>query len=222
MTLGIFTAMQKEATSFLSDGAVAEKVGQFSFYRTVVSGCNAVLCTPPTVGEIAAAAATQLLIHRYKVDAVLNFGLAGALSDSLAAYDFVYVRDVVHYDMDLTAAGCERGRYPCFDSVAVQADAHLLQRAIAASSFPQVRCASADRFVDTPARRAELRTRFGADVCDMESAAVLFTCRFNQVPCLLVKRISDTVNGGFDECQTKGDKACGDFLSLATLIIANL
>ena len=33
MTIGIFTAMQKEATSFLSDGTVAEKVGDFSFYR---------------------------------------------------------------------------------------------------------------------------------------------------------------------------------------------
>ncbi len=223
MTIGIFTAMQKEATSFLKDGVVAEKVGDFCFYRFKLGAHDAVLCCPPYVGEIAAASATQLLITHYKAAVVFNFGVVGALTDEVALYDLVYVRDVVHYDMDTSVVDGEPvGRYSCFEDVAVSASRALLSKAIDARACPLARCASADKFVSSPVQKENLHLNFGADVCDMESAAVLFTCNFNHVPCLLVKCISDSRGGGYDEYKLNVHEACKDFWTLATQISANL
>lgn len=223
MVIGIFTAMRKEAASFIGADSVAEQVGDFTFYRFKLGDHSAVLCCPPYVGEIAAAAATQLLITHYKVNFVFNFGVVGALTEQAALRDFVYVRDVVHYDMDTSVVdGTPMGRYACFDATAVQTDEYLLNKAIAAHTYPLVRCASADKFVDSAERKAALHTDFGADVCDMESAGILFTCNFNRVPCLLVKCIADSVYGGYAEYKRTVNDACRDFAELAAQIAAAL
>lgn len=219
MTIGIFTAMQKEATSFLSDDAVAEKVGDFSFYTFELGRHRAVLCCPPYVGEIAASAATQLLITEYHAQAILNFGVVGALTQAVSVKDYVYVRDVVHYDMDTSVVDGEPvGRYACFDDAAVRADETLLNKALSVRELPLARCASADKFVNDVERKRLLHDNFGADVCDMESAGVLFTCKFNRIPCLLVKCISDSLNGGYSEYIHTVFDACRDFWNLATQI----
>lgn len=219
MTIGIFTAMQKEATSFLSDYAAVEKVGDFSFCRFRLGAHDAVLCCPPYVGEIAAASATQLLISVFHCNVILNFGVVGELTKDVALQDFVLVRDVVHYDMDTSAAdGFPAGRYGCFDGVAVRANEFLLNKALSVAAYPLARCASADKFVDSAESKAKLRHDFGADVCDMESAGVLFTCNFNHVPCLLVKCVSDSLEGGYGEYKKTVHDACRGFFDLAIAI----
>ena len=52
-------------------------------------------------GELAAAAATQLLIICYKVDLVVNFGVVGGLTPQMALLKCCVVRSVVHYDICL-------------------------------------------------------------------------------------------------------------------------
>lgn len=219
MTIGIFTAMQKEAASFLNGDVVEEKVGEFSFFRFELGKHNAVLCCPPYVGEIAAAAATQLLISQFCVDVVINFGVVGALTDTVAVRDYVYVRDVVHYDMDTSVVDGEPvGRYACFDDVAVRTNEFLLNKALSVRTFPLVRCASADKFVDDSESRQQLHLQYNADVCDMESAGVLFTCNFNHISCLVIKCISDSLGGGYGEYKHTVYDACRDFWRLAVQI----
>lgn len=219
MTIGIFTAMQKEATSFLSDGATVEKVGDFSFYRFTLGKHDAVLCCPPYVGEIAAAAACQLLIDKYGAQVIFNFGVVGALTENVALKSMVYVREVVHYEMDTSVVDGEPvGRYGCFDNVAVRANEYLLNKAIAISPKPLVRCASGDKFISDAARKKDLHYKFDADICDMESAGVLFTCQFNHIPCLLVKCISDSLQGGYGEYKLTVRDICKDFFHFATKI----
>lgn len=219
MTIGIFTAMEKEARPFISDGATVEKVGDFTFYRFRLGNCDAVLCCPPYVGEIAAAAATQQLISVYHSDVIFNFGVAGALTEGVALRDFVYVRDVIHYEMDTSVVDGEPvGRYACFDGTAVKTNEFLLNKALSAKVFPLARCASGNKFVDSAADKTQLRDEFGAEICDMESAGVLFTCNFNRVPCLIVKCISDSLVGGYGEYRLTAQDACKEFLRVATLI----
>lgn len=215
--------MQKEAASFLTGDVTVERVGEFTFSRFKLGNNDAVLCCPPYVGEIAAAAATQLLITHFHAQIILNFGVVGALTDSVALKDFVYVRDVVHYDMDTSEVdGALQGRYACFDGIAVRTNEFLLNKAIAAKPYPLARCASADKFVNGTEQKSALRTRFQADICDMESAGILFTCNFNHVPCLLVKCISDSLQGGSDEYHLTVHDACKDFFALATRISCDL
>lgn len=208
--------MEKEATSFLRDGVTMEKVGGFSVYQFPLGCHSAVLCCPPSVGEIAASAACQLLITKYGVDCIVNFGVVGALTEKTALKSFVYVGDVVHYDMDTSEAdNYPVGLYGCFDDVAVKCDETLLAKAQSFNALPVVRCASADKFVNRPDAKAALNRNFGADICDMESAGILFACKFNNVPCLLVKCISDSLIGGADEYYQNVHAACEGFFTFA-------
>ena len=223
MKIGIFTAVDTEALSFVSAGAVKEVNGAFTVYFFKLGSHDAVLCCPPSVGEIAAAAACQLLITEYKVDVIFNFGVVGALTENTSLFSTVLVKDVVHYDMDTSQIDpFPVGRYECFDDVAVPCDSVLLARALSACNIPVVRCASADKFVSDPARKAALNTNFGAQICDMESAGILFTCKFNNIPCLLVKCVSDSLTGGANEYEQNSVRAAENFCAVLRYNISTI
>ena len=215
--------MEKEATSFISDGATKQTVGGFTVYQFSLGKHSAVLCCPPSVGEIAASAACQLLITKYGVDCILNFGVVGALTEKTAVQSFVYVGDVVHYDMDVSDVDeYPVGGYGCFDDVAVKCDETLLAKARKVNDLPVVRCASADKFVGKTEAKSALNRDFGAEICDMESAGILFACKFNNVPCLLVKCISDSLSGGYNEYRENVHAACKGFFQFARQLADNL
>ena len=221
MKIGIFTAMEKEAVSFLN-GATKTMDGSFAIYNFQLGSHDAVLCVPATVGEIAASASCQLLISKYNVDIILNFGVVGALTDKMSLCSTVLVKDVVHYDMDTSAIdNIPVGRYGCFEDIAVATDEKLLAKALQIQNMPTVRCASADKFVDDAQAKSALHNNFGADICDMESAGILFACRFNNIPCLLVKCISDSLFGGHAEYRLTTQQVTKGFLDLATKIVEN-
>ena len=156
------------------------------------------------------------------MDLILNFGVVGALTEQMSVCSTVLVKDVVHYDMDTSAIdNIPVGRYGCFEDIAVATDAKLLAKALEIQDMPVVRCASADKFVDDAQAKSALNTNFGADICDMESAGILFACRFNNVPCLLVKCISDSLFGGHAEYRLTTSQVTKGFLDLATKIVEN-
>lgn len=225
MTIGIFTAMEKEARSFLRASAYEQTMrGGFKIFKFTLGKHDAVLCCPPSVGEIAAASACQLLISHFGAEIILNFGVVGALTEQGSLLSTVFVKSVVHYDMDVTEIE-ERasvGGYGCFDDVAVNCDERLLSRALSIADMPLVVCASADKFVASPQKKSALAKQFGADICDMESAGVLFACRFNNIPCLMVKCVSDSLFGGSGEYERNSLKAAEGFMALADKICSKL
>lgn len=222
MKIGIFTAMEKEASAFLR-GQKVSKMGAYAICQFSLGSHQAVLCCPPTVGEIAAASACQLLIDKFGVDVILNFGVVGALTKDASAHSAMYVGSVAHYDMDTSAMdNVPVGRYLCFDDVAVSTDEKLLSLAQSVRSLPVVRCASADKFVESAQSKQKLNVNFGADICDMESAGVLFTCKFNNVPCLLVKCVADSLFGGVNEYEQNASKATQSFFDFATKLAQTL
>lgn len=223
MKIGIFTAMESEARTFIGN-APKTTIGMFSFYTFNLGRHQAVLCCPPNVGEIAAASATQLLITHFGVDLVLNFGIVGALTAEMSVLSTVLVESVVHYQMDTSPIdkGFVPGQYICFDSIAVPCDEKLLNIAKSVVDLPTVRIASADRFVAQAEEKTALNANFGATICDMESAGILFTCKFNNVPCLMVKCISDSLFGAETEYSVNIGKSTANFFDLATKIVEAL
>lgn len=152
-------------------------------------------------GEIAAAAATQLLIDRYGAELVVNFGVVGGLTEEMAQTKTCVVEKVVHYDFDTSAYdGTLPGQYAEYPNVFLPATASLVERATAiCPELRRVVCASADKFVDGREAKSALHERFGADICEMEAAAVVLTCNRSGVPCLLIKTVSDGLAGGAEE-----------------------
>jgi len=175
-------------------------------------------------GELAAAAAAQLLIDRYEVELVVNFGVVGGLTPEMAQTKTCVIEKVVHYDFDTSAYdGTLPGQYAEYPDVYLPATPALVERAVQiAPELKKVICASADKFVDGPEAKGALHERFGADICEMEAAAVVLTCNRAGVPCLLIKTVSDGLMGGAEDFATALAHTSELCLSVADTIIREL
>ena len=155
-------------------------------------------------GEIAAAAAAELLIDRYQVELIVNFGVVGGLTAEMAQTKTCVVEKVVHYDFDTTEYDhCLPGQYMGYDDAYLRPDPALIDKA--AALFPalkRVTCASGDKFVAGEAAKSALHERWGADICEMEAAAVVLTCDRAGIPCLLIKTVSDGLTQGGEDFGT--------------------
>ena len=176
------------------------------------------------IGEIAAAAAAGLLIDRYGVELIVNFGVVGGLTEEMTLTKTCVVTRVVHYDFDLSGIDpVAPAQYPGLPDIYIPADADLAENAL--TLCPELRpvtCASADKFVGNQADKARLHKLYGADICEMESAGVLLTCRRNEVPCLLIKAVSDGLTGCGEEFYAELQKSAALCLSVTDRIIRGL
>lgn len=174
-----------------------ETVWGFKVFRYDMAGSRLYVLNSG-VGELAAAAAAQLLIDRFDASLIVNFGVVGGLTEDMGELRTCVVEKLVHYDFDLSEIDpVEPGRYPGYDSVYIPLSPELVQKALEiAPELKKVTCASADKFVGTSEGKRALHEKYGADICEMEAAGIALTCRRCGVPCLAIKTVSDGVDGG--------------------------
>lgn len=160
-------------------------------------------------GEIFAAAATQTLIDLFNVDLVANYGVVGGLTSEMQVAKTCVVERVVHYDRDTSSVDhIEVMRYAEYDSKFIPTTESLVNEAV--RRYPElwrVTCASGDKFIADIAKKKTLRYACFAEICDMESAAIVLICNKNKVPCLLIKTVSDSIAGGAEEYKKEIDRA---------------
>lgn len=203
--IGIITAMEKESVflkenlgEFLSEEIIAGqpfRVYNFNGKQVIQVNCR--------IGEINATIATTLLISRFQVEAILNFGAAGALNPDYKLSDMILVTDVIHYDFDLSPTDnviC--GQYPWLNSVSIHSSEKLLQLAASLADFtlkPGI-VASGDKFISSFEQKNNLRNAYSADLCEMEAAGIALTATYFNIPYLMIKIVSDHAddNAKFD------------------------
>lgn len=195
LKIGMLTAMIEEAVevvSWLGKPVKTEQFGQFTVLQFQKGNCQIYMLNAG-VGEILASAGATFLITKYNVDCVINFGLCGALGGQNLSQMCV-VSGIVHYDFDLSALeGTEVGRYSRFESAVVNCQNDLTDLVLADNpNIQKVVCASADKFVSDENVKLHLAKTFGAQICEMESAGILFATKTFGVPSLFIKVVSDT------------------------------
>ena len=177
-----------------------------------------------SAGEIAAAAAAELLIAVCGVDLVVNFGVVGGLTPEMKLARTVVIERIVHYDFDTSEVDwAEPGRYPEYPTPYLPATPELVAEALRiAPELKKVTCASADKFVGRAEAKRALHERWGADICEMESAGIVLTCSRAGVPCLFIKTVSDAIEGGGEEFSREVARSAGICLEIADKIIQEL
>ena len=198
MTTGIICASDDELAPFLSfmeEFSVVRK-SMLKIYRGKIAG-RSVAALYGGVGKINAAAATQLLADKFRCDAIINAGTAGALSDALKPFDTVAVVKTACYDADEDLI---TQYHPFLPSIWLGADEKLVERAEkAAQTFPSKvyfgAAVTGDHFISDDRTRRDLARTFNALCVDMESAAVAQVCRVNKIPFIAVRTISDCADG---------------------------
>lgn len=183
-------------------------------YKLIIVNCGA--------GEIAAASGTQFLISEYHVDLVVNFGVVGGLTEAMSTTKVCIVERVVHYDFDTSSVdNVEVGRYLQYPDIYIPTTLELIEKAI--KLYPQlvpVVCASGDKFIADESMKRQINKQFDADICEMEAAGIVLTCNRNKIPCILIKIVSDSICGGYEEFVETKDMAAEMCLEIVDKVLS--
>ena len=225
MKIGMVIAIDSELKAFLDkdyDPQVLEQDHRIIY--TAEIGANALYAVRSGAGIIDAASATQYLITKFGVDVILNFGVTGALHTGLEVSDLFVVDKVCHYEYDTSPIDpVVKFQYPDHPDKYMRPDEKLIKLAL--SIDPQLKTAgdaSGNLFVEARDVKDRLAQETECDLCEMESAAIVRTCWQNEVPCLLIKCISDNYEGNGGDFYTNVHASAQKAFALLEKIIERM
>ena len=157
-------------------------------------------------GKIAAASSTQYVIDRWRPQLLVNLGTCGGFDGAIERHAIVLATRTVVYDIveqmgdyDEAIAHYATDMRPAWKDEDASPAAATSRRPTSAS--PEV-CrtvlVSADRDI-LPADIPDLQARFSAVAADWESGAIAWVASRNQVPCLILRGVTDLVGAGGGE-----------------------
>jgi len=159
------------------------------------------ILTKAGIGKVNAARVTQLLIDSFDFEYVINIGAAGAVNELLEIGDIVIGEKLVQHDFDTTAFGDERGyitgvgKYFESNEKLIKACSEVIENSkINIKSIFGI-IATGDVFCTKNEIKEYIRNDFKADCVEMEGAAIAQVCTLNRIPFLVIRSISDKLNG---------------------------
>ena len=197
--IGIIGAMEEEVAELKKDMQIDETIEQAGmvFCKGSLGGKDVVIVRSG-IGKVNAGICAQILVDRFGVDTLINTGIAGSLDAQIDIGDMVISTDAVQHDMDTSIFGDPIGQVPRMDTFAFPADAQLVEKAVRANqeANPDIhtftgRIASGDQFISSQEVKERIVTLFGAKCAEMEGAAIAHGAYLNQIPCVIVRAISD-------------------------------
>lgn len=197
--LGIIGAMEEEVKKLqdeMKEIEVHEKAGM-RFVAGKLAG-KPVVVVRSGIGKVNAALCTQILVDEYRVEGVINTGIAGSLRAEIDIGDIVLSTDVLQHDVDAAVFGYQPGQIPQMDVRSFPGDERM--RRLAAACCRDVnpdikvyegRVVSGDQFVSSDEKKEWLCREFSGFCTEMEGAAVGQAAYLNRIPFLVVRAISD-------------------------------
>lgn len=200
--IGIIGALDEEVNSLVAEleNHETEKIGGIDFHTGVLDG-KRVAIAKCGVGKVFAALTAEAMIISYSPRLIVNTGVGGALKKGISVGDILVAERLVQHDMDTSPLGDPRGLISGINVVYFAADKRAVDIVCRAASENSIPChtgtvASGDVFVATDELKAEIRGTFGADVCEMEGAAIAHVAYVNATPCCVIRAISDSADEG--------------------------
>lgn len=216
--LGVLAALPDElgdllATMRAESGVLVHTLGRRDYHVGTVHGVPCVV-TLARVGKVAAAATASALIHAFDVGAIVFTGVAGGVGPDVHVGDVVVGDTLLQHDMNASPL------FPCFEipllgrthfdadsalaaSLANACERFLAEEGAALAARFQIRPSrvhrglviSGDQFVASAQAVATLRALLpDALAVEMEGAAIAQVCHEYDVPCAVVRTISDTAD----------------------------
>ncbi|AOJ10478.1 5'-methylthioadenosine/adenosylhomocysteine nucleosidase [Burkholderia mayonis] len=216
--LGILAALPEELGDLVAamrdDGPVdTVTLGQRDYHAGVAYGVPCVV-TLARIGKVAAAATASALIHRFDVRAVVFTGVAGGVASDVSVGDVVVADTLLQHDLDASplfprfevpllgvtrfaadAALAAQLKAACARFVEDEGDALNLRFRLRGARVREGLIVSGDRFVSSEREVTALRDALpDALAVEMEGAALAQVCHEYDVPCAIVRTISDTAD----------------------------
>lgn len=197
--IGIIGAMEEEISQLVNkmENTDVTEIAGMVFNKGVIGGKELVV-VKSGIGKVNAAICTQILATYFKVDTVVNTGVAGSLKNEINIGDVVISTDTLQHDMDATGFGYEPGIIPRMKTSVFVADKKLVAIAEEACrvAVPEIgvfkgRVVSGDQFITDKGVKERLVNLFGGFCTEMEGAAIAQAAYLNNIPFLIIRAISD-------------------------------
>ncbi|MDO4554573.1 MAG: 5'-methylthioadenosine/adenosylhomocysteine nucleosidase [Lachnospiraceae bacterium] len=200
--IGIIGAMEEEISMLIGQmkNRDVKEMAAMTFHHGILWDQETVVVRSG-IGKVNMAVCTQILVDIYKVDAVINTGVAGGLYEKLHIGDIVISTDALQHDMDATGFGYKPGEIPRMETSIFPADKALADMAEAACRVvnPEIQCfrgriVTGDQFISSNEKKQELIRLFDGYCAEMEGAAMAQTAYLNHVPFIIIRAISDNAD----------------------------
>ncbi len=197
--IGIIGAMKDEVQALKDSMQMEEtkEIASMIFCKGNLCG-KEVVVVQSGIGKVNAALCTQILADIFKVDTVINTGIAGSLDADIDIGDMVISTDAVQHDVDATIFGDPLGQVPNMDTFSFPADEVLITKAVEANkeANPDIhtfigRIVSGDQFISDNRAKERLVKEFDAKCTEMEGAAIAHAAYLNKLSCVIIRAISD-------------------------------
>lgn len=142
------------------------------------------------VGKVNSAITTQFLIDKINPRLIINIGVAGSIDNTLNIGDIVIADKLYQYDFDTTAFNRKLGEIENIgEYITSNIDKQLFEDCRIGS------IATGDKFITDYSEKNKIRQTFGALCVEMEGASVAQTCYLNNKPFIVIRSISDKLDG---------------------------
>ncbi len=234
--IGIIGAMAIEIDAILAAAEIqrVEQRAGIQFHVGALSGVP-VAVAQCSEGKVNSALCAQALIDFYSPRLVLNIGVAGGVGPDVHIGDAVIATACVQYDFDGTPLGTplaqisvpvNGGReevihFPCDQKISavLREEAEKLYSGTVHAGV----IATGDRFVADPQLGNWLHETFGALACEMEGGSIAHVCLANQIPCAVLRSISDNANDSDTmDFRTFAEDSASKAQKLLTAVIGSL
>ena len=189
--IGVVIAMQSEADILLSEMQVNRSltISGKSVYVGTAYGKDVALCICG-VGKVNAALGTQLLVSKFNVEKLLNFGVSGGLNKGTELCQVYQIEAATQFDFDLAQLnGTSIGTLNEYSEPYLSLNLLNLP-------YEKRKLATADRFNDSIDDYNLLTKELKADIRDMEGGAIVQAAYATSLPVYSIKAISDVAGSG--------------------------
>lgn len=204
-SIGVIGAMPEEVILLknkLTDLAT-EKVAGLEVYSGKLHGKKVFLCQSG-MGKVAAAAAAQVLITKFGIEAIINSGIAGNFSAEIGVGDVVISKEITYHDAQIDMV---KQAYPFMESY--KGDKNMLDAAKKACEETKTgyilgKIATGDQFICEAAAKTKIKELCNPDCVEMEGAAIAHVACKNDIPFVIIRAMSDNADEkAFEHLVTK-------------------
>lgn len=163
---------------------------------------NEIVAVIGGIGKVNSAICAQILIDDFKVDNIINVGIAGGTGLNVMPGDMVIADNLVQHDIDTSAFGDELGQVSRVNTFDFPCDKVLINKAFnACMEMEKHKCfvgriATGDQFINDTEKLRWINEKFGALACEMEGGSIAQVCYLNSIPFVVIRSISDNGNVG--------------------------
>lgn len=223
MVYGIMGAMPDEVDQLcakLTDVS-RETYGGVEYHLGHLGDKQVVVCCAG-MGKANAAATTQVLITKYGAGSIIFSGIAGNMTSKIGIGDVVIGKTVLYHDAQLDMI-CQN---PPF-LTEYTGDPALIAAAQAACDAQGVKAlvgkiATGDLFVGDCETKNAIAAKCSPDCVEMEGAAVSQIAAKNEIPCVILRAMSDNADEAGHEVLVVKKFSIGAYVETATRIVADM